>query len=183
MFSTEASQRQSKTKFLKKIGLESNPRSITSGCLARSLMSTIQSRDESSWMIAVTSAPCLESVMSLKLIACMILTLKRSLYISRDGIFEEDAKWDWNLKPSEKIDLSWGDKGVSEGEEIDAEENIGEEGEGTEAVEQKPVQQRMLMSLQRQKKMLSHQEKRLKQVSREKHQEERGNSHPGCVIL
>lgn len=44
------------------------------------------------------------------------------IIISRDVIFEENAKWDWKLNETEKTPLSWGDDRVFDGEETDEED-------------------------------------------------------------
>lgn len=48
----------------------------------------------------------------------------KKITVSRDVIFEEDAKWNWNLATSEQNVLVWGDNDdlVDEGEETDEEE-------------------------------------------------------------
>ena len=61
--------------------------------------------------------------------------ITKKITISRDVIFEEDAKWDWSLEPLEKNDLSWGDDEAFEGEETDVEDNNEEEEEDTEVAE------------------------------------------------
>lgn len=54
--------------------------------------------------------------------------ITKKITISRDVIFEEDAIWDWKLSKPEEDIFTWGDDGISEGEETD-EEDVHEEAE------------------------------------------------------
>lgn len=82
--------------------------------------------------------------------------ITKTITVSRDVIFEEDAKWEWDLNVTEQNELAWGDDGVDgdfEGDETDAEEDIEEEGEAvvTEEVvvaepETEPVAERVAES-------------------------------------
>lgn len=47
--------------------------------------------------------------------------VSKKITISRDVIFEEGAKWDWNLNTSKQEGLVWGDDGAAEGNETDDE--------------------------------------------------------------
>lgn len=51
----------------------------------------------------------------------------KKVIVSRDVIFEEDAKWDWNLSTPEDNVFVWGDDGTLDGEETDEEADDGEE--------------------------------------------------------
>lgn len=53
----------------------------------------------------------------------------KKLVVSRDVIFEEDAKWDWNITVLEQSELAWGDNNELFEEEDTDEETEDEEGE------------------------------------------------------
>lgn len=54
----------------------------------------------------------------------------KKITISRDVIFEEDAKWDWDSNATEQDVLEWGNDGTIDEEESDEEENGNGETEG-----------------------------------------------------
>lgn len=60
--------------------------------------------------------------------------VKKKMTVSRDVIFEEDAKWDWKLSTPEESLLAWGDDEAFDGEETDEEaEEIAKVDAGVEA--------------------------------------------------
>lgn len=60
--------------------------------------------------------------------------ITKKITISRDVIFEEDAKWDWNSNTPDQSELAWGDDGDFEAEDTD-EENGNQEEESETAPE------------------------------------------------